>query len=149
MNSSTTLTSPNTWDDRFLALAHHISQWSKDPSTKVGAVLVGLDKRQVALGYNGFPPFVRDDHRLLDRETKLRLTIHAERNVLDNAHFPVQGSTLYVTHPPCCNCALSIISKGIAHVVSSPLSPHFAARWGADIALSRDLFRESSIGINF
>ena len=112
-----------TWDQRFLDLAHHVAQWSKDPSTKVGAVLVGTDKRQVALGYNGFPPRVADSNfRLYHRTIKLRYTIHAERNVLDNAHFPTQGSTLYVTHPPCCACALSIISKGVARVVSSPVS---------------------------
>ena len=28
------------WDERFLSLAHHVSGWSKDPSTKVGAVIV-------------------------------------------------------------------------------------------------------------
>jgi dCMP deaminase len=134
------------WDERFLALAHHISTWSKDPSTKVGAVLVGNDKRQVALGYNGFPGGVLDSaSRLNDRDIKLRYTIHAERNVLDNAHFPTRGATLYVTHPPCCNCALSIISKGIHRVVSSPMSSEFASRWGAEAFLSRDLFREAGV----
>ena len=138
------------WDERFLALAHHISQWSKDPSTKVGAVLVGLDKRQVALGYNGFPRGVLDSaSRLADRDAKLRYTIHAERNVLDNAHFPTQGATLYCTHPPCTSCALSIISKGIARVVSSPMSSEFASRWRAETFLSRDLFREAGVGCNF
>ena len=138
------------WDARFLALAHHVSQWSKDPSTKVGAVLVGTDKRQVALGYNGFPPKVTDSlFRLHTREAKLRYMIHAERNVLDNATFPTAGSTLYVTHPPCCNCALSIISKGVARVVSSPMSSSFAARWGAEVFLTRDLFREAHVACNF
>jgi dCMP deaminase len=139
-----------TWDERFLALALHVSQWSKDPSTKVGAVLVGLDKRQVALGYNGFPRGVLDSaSRLADRDIKLRYTIHAERNVLDNAHFPTQGATLYCTHPPCTSCALSIISKGIARVVSSPMSSEFASRWRAETFLSRDLFREAGVGCNF
>ena len=139
-----------TWDERFLALAHHVSQWSKDPSTKVGAVLVGLDKRQVALGYNGFPRGVLDSaSRLADRDIKLRYTIHAERNVLDNAHFPTQGATLYCTHPPCTSCALSIISKGIARVVSSPMSSEFASRWGAEAFLSRDLFREAGVVSSF
>ncbi len=138
------------WDQRFLDLAHHISHWSKDPSTKVGAVLVGTDKRHVALGYNGFPPHVEDSNARLDnREVRLRYTLHAERNVLDNAHFPSVGSTLYVTHPPCCNCALSIISKGVARVVSSPMSSSFAARWGAEVFLTRDLFREAHVACNF
>lgn len=138
------------WDQRFLQLAAHVATWSKDPSTKVGAVLVGKDKRQVALGYNGFPPNVSDSHfRLRHRDVKLRYTIHAERNVLDNAAFPTASSTLYVTHPPCCNCALSIISKGVSRVVSSPMSSEFASRWGAEVFLTRDLLREAGVACNF
>ena len=138
------------WDRRFLDLAHHVAQWSKDPSTQVGAVLVGLDKRQVALGYNGFPPGIQDaPHRLKDRATKLRLMQHAERNVLDNATFPTVGATLYVTHPPCCGCALSIISKGIHRVVSSPMSSSFASRWGAEVHQSRSVLCEAGVACNF
>ena len=139
-----------TWDDRFLHLAQHVAGWSKDPSTQVGAVLVGRDKRQVALGYNGFPPGILDSNaRLNHRESKLRYTIHAERNVLDNAAFPAAGSTLYTTHPPCCNCALSIVSKGISRVVSSPMSADFASRWAAEVFLSREILREARIPCNF
>ena len=32
------------WDLRFLELAKHISDWSKDPSTKVGCIIVGEDR---------------------------------------------------------------------------------------------------------
>lgn len=139
-----------TWDCRFLALAHHVAQWSKDPSTKVGAVLVGKDKRQVALGYNGFPPGLADSSfRLQHRDIKLRYMQHAERNVLDNAHFPSAGSTLYTTHPPCCNCTLSIISKGISRVVSSPMSADFASRWAGEIFQSRALLHEANVSCNF
>jgi dCMP deaminase len=138
------------WDQRFLQLAAHVATWSKDPSTQVGAVLVGKDKRQVALGYNGFPPGVADSHfRLHHREAKLRYTIHAERNVLDNAAFPTAASTLYVTHPPCCNCTLSIISKGISRVVSSPMSADFASRWAGEIFQSRALLDEANVSCNF
>ena len=31
------------WDTRFLKLAAHIAGWSKDPSTKVGCIVVGAD----------------------------------------------------------------------------------------------------------
>ena len=43
-----------TWDKRFLAVAKEISTWSKDPSKKIGAIIV-KDKRILATGYNGFP----------------------------------------------------------------------------------------------
>ena len=43
------------WDQRFIALADHIGQWSKDPSTQQGAVIVRPDKTIAATGFNGFP----------------------------------------------------------------------------------------------
>ena len=52
------------WDIKFLKLAQHVSDWSKDPSTKVGAVVVDKDNRIVSIGYNGFPKGVQDDERL-------------------------------------------------------------------------------------
>lgn len=71
--------------------------WSKDPSSQVAAIAVGDTPNQVAWGYNGFPPGIADTHeRLTDRDTKYRLTRHAEPNALSNAWFPVR--TLYVTH---------------------------------------------------
>lgn len=108
------------WDRRYMELAWFWSQNSKDPSTKVGAVIVGDDKRLVCMGYNGFPPGIRDDERLMKRETKYPLMMHAERNVLDNCQFDTKGATLYATLAPCAQCALSIISKGVRKVVCPP-----------------------------
>ena len=56
---------------RYLALAHHIAAWSRDPSTKVGAVLVRPDHTIASIGYNGFPRGVNDDPaRLADRAAR-------------------------------------------------------------------------------
>ena len=70
------------WDTRFLGLAAHISAWSKDPSSQVGAV-ISDGNRIVSLGYNGFAAGVEDRReRLDDRDCKLNLTIHAEENAM-------------------------------------------------------------------
>lgn len=107
------------WDRRFLDLADHIAQWSKDPRTKVGAVIVNEKKRVVSVGYNGFPRGVHDDEdRYEDRPTKHLFVAHAERNALDNAPLMVDGCTMYVPLLPCNQCAISIIQKGIARVVT-------------------------------
>lgn len=107
------------WDERFLNLADHVSQWSKDPRTKVGAVIVDQKKRVISLGYNGFPRGVEDTpERYDDRPTKHLFVAHAERNALDNSPMSVEGCTLYVPLVPCSECAKSIIQKGIARVVS-------------------------------
>ena len=110
---------PKECDARFMVLAAHVASWSKDPRTQVGAVVVGANPRNIALGYNGFPPGVIDSpERLNHRPTKYFYTQHAERNVLDNAGFDLHGATIYITMFPCAECAKSIISKGISRVVS-------------------------------
>lgn len=108
------------WNQRFMDLAHHVAGWSKDPSTKVGAVIVNDKKQVLSMGYNGFPRGVHDcEERYNDRSTKLKLVAHAERNALDNAYVDVDGSTLYSTLYPCSECAKGIIQRGIKRVVTS------------------------------
>ena len=59
------MTSKEEWDYRFLDMASLISTWSKDPSTKVGAVVVDDDRRIVSLGYNGFITYPSFNHSAL------------------------------------------------------------------------------------
>ncbi len=132
------------WDRRFYDLAYYVSRWSKDPSTKVGAVLVGTEPGQVALGYNGFPRYIQDTkERLGCRETRLALTQHAERNVLDNAGFPSRGSSLYVTFFPCSECCKSIVQRRVAVVVCPP--PESRPPWAEDSEWSRLILREGGV----
>lgn len=107
------------WSMRFMELAEHVASWSKDPSTKVGCVIVDKQNRVVSLGFNGFPRGVKDINlRYMDKETKYLFVAHAERNALDNAPLSVEGCTLYSPLLPCNECAKSIIQKGIKKVVS-------------------------------
>ena len=99
------------WDRRFLELAHHISTWSKDPSTQVGAVLVRDGNIVIGMGYNGFARGVYDtEERYSDRETKYKLVVHAEINAILMAGAAARGATLYVypsfaLPPICVDCA--------------------------------------------
>lgn len=131
------------WDRRFLDLAEHIAQWSKDPRTKVGAVIVDEKKRVVSVGYNGFPRGVSDnDERYEDRPTKHLFVAHAERNALDNAPLMVDGCTLYVPLLPCNECAKSIIQKGIARVVTlTPDRDGLGFNWD----ITRKMFYEAGV----
>lgn len=109
------------WNLRFLELARHISTWSKDPSTKCGAVIVRPDRTIASVGYNGFPRGVSDDQEIyLDRPRKYERVVHAEMNAILSAAEPVRGYSLYVWPPsegPTCNrCAAHIIQAGITHV---------------------------------
>ena len=88
------------WDTRFMKLAREISTWSKDPSSKIGAVIVNDERRILATGYNGFPKGIEDtEERLNDRDQKYPLIVHAEMNALMNALYSgvsVKDATIYV-----------------------------------------------------
>lgn len=135
------------WDIRFLEIARLISSWSKDPSTKVGAVVFDRDNRVVSLGYNGFPKGVEDsESRYADRETKYRMVVHAEMNAIMFAQRSLAGCAV-ATYPfmPCSNCAASIIQSGISRVVAPRLPLHLEQRWGESCRLSAEMFAESGI----
>jgi dCMP deaminase len=135
------------WDIRFLGLAKLISSWSKDPSTKVGAVIVDSNHRVVSLGYNGFPVGIEDDERLKDRETKYKIVLHAESNAIMFANTSLNNCTIY-TYPfqPCSSCAGLIIQSGIKKIVCPNSS---IARWKENFELSSKLFREANISITY
>ncbi len=131
------------WDRRFLGLAAHVAQWSKDPSTQVGAVVTN-GKRVVSLGFNGFPQGLSDDHRLHDRETKYSLVLHAEENALLFSAADLTANTIYVYPlPPCSRCAAKIIQSGITRVVTT--IPEDMSRWEESVALTRTIFSEVGV----
>lgn len=136
------------WTKRFLKVAKEISTWSKDPGTKVGAVIVDRDKRILSTGYNGFPRDMKDSaSRLNDREFKLRHTIHAELNAILNAAkagVPLEGSRIYVWGLPTCpECAKSISQAGIKAVYMC--CPVDKPEWAEAYKHSQLVYKESGI----
>lgn len=139
------------WDRRFLDLAKHISTWSKDPSTQVGAVAV-RERRILATGYNGFPRGVADlPGRLQDRNEKLLRTIHAEANIIAQAArngVSLNKATVYVwPFVPCSSCCTSLIQAGIERVVV-PNVP-IPDRWAASFNMSQAMFDEADLELTF
>lgn len=134
------------WDYRFLEMAKLCSSWSKDPSTKVGAVIVSDRRRIVSVGYNGFPRGVEDrEDWLFNRETKLKLTAHAERNALDNAECSVVDGTLYTTLFPCNECAKSILQRKIKKVVSLSFTEEQLQKYSFDMSIL--LFKAAGVEV--
>jgi len=140
------------WDERFMRLAAHVAQWSKDPSTKVGAVIVDSKRRVIAMGYNGFPRGVDDSpERYADREVKYAHVVHAELNAILNALGPVEGCTLYTTLEPCTGCAKAIIQSGISRVVlpdrtEQPID-EVRRRWGKDQEIAYEMMDEALLDV--
>jgi dCMP deaminase len=135
---------PRKWAVNYIERALVVAKLSKDPSTKVGALLV-RDNIVISDGYNGFPRGVPDKpEHLTDREMKLRLTVHAERNAILNAArigvstmdstlvlaartFTTTGSVVW-GDAPCELCGIEIIQAGIKHIVF-PSRENTPARW--------------------
>ena len=135
------------WDGRFLQLAEHVAGWSRDPSTKVGAVIVRPDKTIASMGFNGFPRGVKDDvERYCNKEEKYQRIIHAEINAILFLKEPAVGFTLY-TWPllPCDRCATCVIQVGITRVVSLI---SFEARWAASITRAKEMLTEAGVVVD-
>jgi dCMP deaminase len=131
-----------------MGVALHISKWSKDPSTKVGAVIVDHDRRIVGTGYNGFPRGVNDDEeRYAEKMVKYKMVVHAEANSIMNAVKSVRDCTLYATKFPCTECTKLIIQMGISRVIA-PAVKYDGSVWAEDAVFSTQMLKEALVSIH-
>lgn len=130
-----------------MSLAEVVASWSKDPSTGVGAVIVDQNQRVVSVGFNGLPRLVYDhQHRLADRPTKLKVTLHAEENAILFAKRDLTGCTCYTwPMPPCSHCAALLIQAGVTRVVGSMPTLELMDRWKPDFLLAEEMYNESEV----
>ncbi|MDY4841764.1 MAG: dCMP deaminase family protein [Alphaproteobacteria bacterium] len=140
------------WHKRFMEVARLVATWSKDPSTKTGAIVVGPDREIRATGYNG-PVRGVDDNKpeRMERPTKYDFFEHAERNAIYNACLTgtsLKGCIMYATHPPCTDCARAIIQSGIKIVVTNEMEINSATptnTWRDKLSYSKQMFDEAGI----
>lgn len=135
------------WDLRFLEMAKLVSGWSRDPSTKTGAVLTRFDNTVQSIGFNGFPKRMSDAEELYnDRETKYSRIVHCEINAMLFAKDSLRGSTLY-TYPfcSCDRCAVQMIQAGINRAVFPAPSEDALSRWGDAFIKTKQYFQEADV----
>ena len=142
------------WITYFLNICVAVAQKSKDPSTKVGCVIVNGHNAILSTGYNGLPRNVMEQPARYERPAKYRWTEHAERNAIYNAArhgISLDGATLFVTGlPPCADCARAIIQCGIKEVcVCVPADSSASARWADETEISRIMFQEAGVAMMF
>ena len=135
------------WIRRYFKIAEQVSTWSKDPSSKIGAIIVGDKGQIISQGYNGFPRGVDDsDERYNQREIKYKLVVHAEMNAILNALYngsSVDGATLYVHNLPVCHeCAKAIIQAGISRVY---IDTNINERWQESWYYTKTMFSEAKV----
>lgn len=137
---------------RFMGVANAIAQMSRDPSTKVGALIFGPGYEIRSSGWNGAPRGCKadTDERYTSRDEKLWWVAHAELNAITNAArtgTPTEGCALLATHMPCMKCAVAIVQAGISVVVCPDYSVGFSERWAADIERTKRLFYETGVSV--
>lgn len=134
---------------RYMKFAEVAASFSKDPSTKVGAVVVDDELSVLATGYNGFARGVNDsEDRLCDRNLKLRLTVHAELNCLLAAARTgrrLDGATMIVSSLfPCEACASAIVQAGIKRVIAPKIMNE---RWMESNKMAKTIFEEANVEV--
>ena len=139
------------WNIFFMQQAQLMSTRSKDPSTKIGCIIVSPQRVVVSEGYNGFPRGIADTpERLNDRTQKYPRVVHGEANAIINAGrngAKIEDGILYVTQPPCPNCAKMIVQAGIREILYIDLDPtkKNISGWRDELGISFDMFDEAGI----
>ena len=124
INFINNVVAPLDWDEYFMLQAMMAAFRSKDPSTKVGCVLVNPNNHQVGMGYNGHVAGVDENQLPWGKDPSVGLefqkygyVIHAEANAILHASSSLSGARCYVTLFPCNECAKLIVSKKIKEVI--------------------------------
>lgn len=146
------------WNQYFMSMSYFVAMKSKDPSTKIGAVVVGPDNEVRSTGYNGLPRGVNDNVPERDtRPTKYFYYEHAERNAILNAArmgISTDDCTMYTPGLPCADCCRAIIQSGIRKVVidwrwdkEARMNTEANQKWLESCSYSKNMFSESGVEV--
>lgn len=113
------------WDEYFMKIAETVALKSKDPSSKMGCVIVDKNKRVVSLGYNGLIQGADESKLTLsERPMKYYFATHSEMNAVLFAHQDLTGCTIYNRVATCDNCLKYCLQAGITRFVYEELRVH-------------------------
>jgi dCMP deaminase len=147
---------PPNWDVWFMRQVYLVASKSKDPSTKIGAVIT-RENRVISVGYNGIPRGVNDEAKeRYERPGKYMWFEHGERNAIYAAsRFGGQtdGSTLYTQGVPCADCGRAVIQAGIKTVVVHlPFERVFGllrTNWSESCSTTKIMFGEANVELRW
>lgn len=118
-------TSQKEWDEYFMKIADTVSEKSKDPSSKMGCVIVDPMKRVVSVGFNGMVRGADESKMTLsERPMKYYFAIHSEMNAVIFARQDLAGCTIYNRVATCENCLKYCLQAGIKRFVYNELRVH-------------------------
>lgn len=108
-----------------MKIAETVALRSKDPSSKMGCVIVDDKKRVVSVGYNGMLQGADESKMTLsERPMKYYFAIHSEMNALIFAKRDLTGCTVYNKVATCENCLKYCLQAGIKRFVYEDLRVH-------------------------
>lgn len=145
------------WHKYFMSMAYLVAMKSKDPSSKVGTVIVGPNYEVRATGYNGLPRGAKDVDSRNVRPDKYLYYVHSEQNSLlqaARAGVSVDGCHLYTLGTPCMDCAKAIIQAGIKEVFVHEAWDRGGyqaipgSNWDKHIGKSAPFLLEAGVGFN-
>jgi len=106
------------------------------------------NKKVLSVGYNGFPKNISDDlNRLIDREQKYEITVHAEVNAVTTAALhgvSTEGANAYITFNPCSRCAAVLINAGI-NAIYVDGGAQVPERWLENFILASKILAEAGV----
>lgn len=146
------------WDKYFIEMLPVIASKSKDPSTKVAAIITDPNHIILATGFNGFPRGVVDtEKRYENRTLKYKYIVHAEANAVFAAAkkgIALDSGTIYISWIPCCECTKAIIQSGIQQIVFDGKDfqkqrEYWNQRWLESILDSLRMLQESSVHVDY
>ena len=135
---------------KHLSVARMIAEtYSKDPSTKVGAMVLGSDGEPLVHAWNGFVRGADDSpHLYANREVKYRHIVHAEMNAIANAArvgAKLKGAVWYVTECPCDKCIGPILQTSPSAIYCYQPTEDFMSRWGDTVKFTVDLCKNLNV----
>jgi dCMP deaminase len=145
------------WDETFMHDVYWWARRSKDPRTKIGAVLVHWDtKDPISHAYNGFARKINDDiAERWERPEKYFWVSHAESNsVLNCARTgrTTLGTTMFTQGIPCADCANDIIQCKVAEIVVHKQWQNYEQlfnweKWNDSALRSETKFKEAGVNV--
>lgn len=137
--------------DKFYILAkYHAELFSKDPSTKVAALILDQNNNILSLGYNGLPRKFEETPDRWEKPMKYNYVVHAEANAIATAArngVKLDGSSIVSTLFPCNECAKLIIQSGIKKIITK--KPDENSSWLASFEHSKEMFEECDVDVEY
>lgn len=137
--------------EKFLDLAKfHAELFSKDPSTKVAAIVIDENHNIVSIGYNGLPRKFKETEERWRKPTKYNYVVHAEANAIATAArngVKLDGTSMVTTLFPCNECAKLIVQAGITKIFT--MKPKDTSSWLQSFEHSKEMFEECGVSVEY